>query len=215
MHRCQGDNTDIKTALLHYRNTPLDFQFSSPVNILMNMSLKTILPRLQKSHVSEIDVKNRDMLVLRQKRAEKYYNQTADIKNLNETPFKPDDAVVSRDNLADKIWKQAEIVRASKKKRSYDIKNAQGRVLNCNNRMLLPDKTGIKLYQQQEDTTRHSFHMLTLLTLIAHTYYVVRVGDPPMPPNSHLKPAASQNVSEPVRRSSRIKSLKRVNYIKE
>ena len=101
MRRCQGDNTYIKTALLHYRNTPLDSQFGSPFIILMNMSLKTVLPCDEKTLVSEIDVKNRAMLVLRQKRAEKYYNQTADIKNLNKTPFKPGDAVVSRDNLAD------------------------------------------------------------------------------------------------------------------
>lgn len=66
--------------------------------------------------------------------------------------FKPGDAVVFRDSLADKIWRQAKIVKASKNPRSFDIQNEQGRVLNRNSKMLLPDRTGRTMILQDTCT---------------------------------------------------------------
>ena len=125
---------------MQYYNTPIEGA-KSPAMMLMNRCLRTTVPCTDKVLINKSDVENRKLLISRQKSAEDYYNRKVNTKKSKQN-FKPGDAVVYRDSLAEKIWKQAKILRASKNPRSYDIQNEQGRTLNRNTRMLLPDKTG-------------------------------------------------------------------------
>ena len=148
--KCKSDKSDFYLVLLEYRNTPLDSDLGSPADILMNRTLRTRLTKTEKSLATSYDCENRQKLLKRQKGNNKYYERTVDTRRKS-TQFKPGDAAVYRDNLADRIWKQAQILSASGQPRSYDIVNGRGRVLNRNTKMLLPDKTGRALVHQQEE----------------------------------------------------------------
>ena len=80
---------------------------------------------------------NKVALENRQNRATKYYNKNVDIRK-REMLFNPGDAVVFRDNFADRNWKQAQIVKNNGNPRSYDIVTGNGRILNRNTKMFLP-----------------------------------------------------------------------------
>ncbi len=164
--------------------------------------MKTLIPCTTKSLITENDVKNRALLVVRQRVAEKYFYETVDLRK-SERTYKPGDVVVFRDSLADKIWRQAEVVRQSKP-RSYDIQNSAGRILNCNSKILLPDKSGKKLCKQLEEPLYRS-----VVSTGRGSQPSVGTGrqSPSLVPTAPIK-----STPTPVRRSSRIQNIPRVNY---
>ena len=155
LRKCHQDGSDFKIALLQYHNTPLDSNIDSPACLLMGRSLRTRLPCIKSKLINDNDRFYRNLLVNRQDTSHKYYDKNVragktDIK------FKPGDAVVFRDSLADKLWKQARVLSKANNPRSYHIENSQGRILNRNSKMLLPDKTGRNLLKQIEDSPESS-----------------------------------------------------------
>ena len=148
--KCMSDNSDISIALLQYHNTPLSDNVECPAKLLFNRKLKSRVPCPVKHLTNESDVINKLALENRQERMNKYYNKNVDLRK-SEVIYNPGDPVVFRDNLADKIWKQAQIVKNNGNPRSYDIVTGTGRIVNRNSKMLLPDKTGRHFIRERED----------------------------------------------------------------
>ena len=202
--KCKSDNYDMSLALLEFHNTPLPQINVSPASLLMGRKLRTRLPCSEASLINESDIVNRSKLVERQSKSEDAFNKNVDMR-VKEKVYKPGDPVVFRDNLGDRLWKQAKVVKVSKTPRSYYIENMQGRVLNRNSKMLLPDKTGRKLIKQLEDSP----------DVISNDVRLTATSVPLVQP-SPVKVIPPHSVEEKPaglpRRSDRLRSKAPVNY---
>ena len=139
--KCDSDKSDLGIALLQYHNTPLSSNVDSPAKLVLNRTLKSRILCIRNNLTNENDKCNKLALENRQKSTQKYYNKNVDHRR-SEIVYRPGNNVVFRDSLADRNWKQAQIVKNNGNPRSYDIITANRRILNCNVKMLLPDKTG-------------------------------------------------------------------------
>ena len=202
--KCKSDNYDISLALLEFHNTPLPQLDISPAMLLMGRKLRTRLPCSETTLITEADLLNRKKLVKKQNKSEEIYNKNVDLRQ-KERILKPGDPVVFRDNLADRLWKQAKVVKVSKNPRSYYIENMQGRVLNRNIKMLLPDKTGRKLVKQLEDSPNINSGDVRLLA--------TRVPSVQPHPEKVIPPhSVYEKTTGSPRRSKRLMSKPPVNY---
>ena len=202
--KCKSDNYDLTLALLDFHNTPLPQINLSPAKLLMGRKLRTRLPCTEDSLITESDLFNRTKLVNRQVKAEENYNKNVDMRQ-NENSFKPGDPVVFRDNLGDRLWKQAKVIKVSRNPRSYYIENMRGRVLNRNIKMLLPDRTGRKLVKQLEDSSN----------IIPDDVRLSAALVPPGQPNPdqvNSPHSVPEKTTELPRRSSRLRNKTPVNY---
>ena len=205
LKKCNNEGSDFKLALLEYHNTPLDASLGSPAIILMGRSLRTRLPCIDKKLINDNDSVNRKLLCNRQKASQKYFNKNVNPRK-SELRLSPGDAVVFRDSLADKIWKQDKIIRIGSNPMSFDIKNSQGRILNRNSKMLLPDNTGRQLPRQLQDDPSCS-NPATLTT------FPEPVPGSNVREHSQLSPPSRLTTAPPIiRRSRRIASKQPVNY---
>ena len=137
--RCKGNLDNVNMCLLDYRATPLSPQLGSPHNLLMGRDVKTNLPYLQSSLVTERDCKNRKLLLDRQAASAQYYNRNA-TKSFD--MCNPGDIVIYKDGKSDKTWRQAKVVSVDRKFRSYTLLNSVGNVITRNRSMVIQDKTG-------------------------------------------------------------------------
>ena len=74
--KCIVDGTDLNIAILNYRNTPLGQGLSSPAVLLFSRNLRTKIPCVEKFLVNKTDLETKKLLQNRQNVADKYYNRT-------------------------------------------------------------------------------------------------------------------------------------------
>ena len=102
----------------------------------MNRNLRTLIPCVPYILQSN-DSKYKPLLEKRQVKSKLCFDKTAvDRTRL----FKPGDFVVFKDNQASKSWSKGMILRKISP-RSYDIIKENGRTVNRDSQMMLPDKT--------------------------------------------------------------------------
>ena len=125
---------DPHTALLDYRNTPLDIGLS-PAQLFLNRRLKTSLPTsaplLSPKHINVKEVQDR--LKTRQKKYKEYFD-----KHSHELrPLKIGEPVVM---LTGDKWSHAKVVEKHISPRSYIVKTPSGNKFRRNRKHLKPTK---------------------------------------------------------------------------
>ena len=141
--RCKGNIDDINMCLLDYRATPITPAIPSPHNILFGRNVKTSMPCLQESLITESDRVNRKLLEDRQEKYASYYNRNA-VKSFKLCD--PGDLVVYKDGPTDKTWHRAKVVSVDREFRTYTLLNSLGNLITRNRSSVLPDKTGRAFY---------------------------------------------------------------------
>ena len=200
IRKCKRDNSDLQLALLDYRNTPLSSELDSPAKLLLNRNLRTLIPCLP-AVLEGNDGKYRKLLEKRQVVAKQCYDKTAIVRNQF---FKPGDCVVFKENLDSKSWLKGMIL-TKVSPRSYDIIKENGRIVNRDAQMILPDKTstqGFTVIPEDQLLPSHSNKALSRSPLL----------DPQTErPTSSVLESRNDYEKAP-RRSRRLADKARLNY---
>jgi hypothetical protein len=158
--KCIESRTELELALLHYRNTPVDYCILSPCELFFNRKLRTLIPIQSKLLLPKnIDFKKqRQMLVRRQSKQKMYYDKS--VKFLK--PLKASDKVYIR---KDDIWVIGHVVRKFND-RSYLVKEDGSDVILRRNRYFLKpyfiNNSGYISDSESEDEAHEESHVIEL-----------------------------------------------------
>ena len=133
MKKCSEDRSDPYLALLALRTTKNSTN-SSPDEILMNRKLRTILPRIDKTHVTEKEKILQEHKMKMNSQLKSYYDQNSrDIP-----PLQQGETVRYQENGR---WQRlGKVIDKHHQQRSYNIVNDNGNIIRRNRQHLIPSK---------------------------------------------------------------------------
>ncbi|XP_056642612.1 uncharacterized protein K02A2.6-like [Diorhabda sublineata] len=127
LKKCLKENSDIHTALLQYRNSPLKYIGYSPAELLMSRICKTKVPINSSLLHPKLCEDVSEKLLRRQNIYRSYYDK----KSKDLKPLEPKTNVTIFDHVKNK-WEPAQIVSKHSSPRSYLVKDSFGNVIRRN-----------------------------------------------------------------------------------
>lgn len=138
LKKCTNDNTDIKLALLNYRNTPRNDALGSPNQRLMSRTTRSLLPTNTKQLRPQAVEGVSEMLRKAREQQKQYYDRNTRAA----TPLQVGEQVrLQQDH---RNWTGAQVVSRSNVPRSYTVRTDDGRTYRRNSSQLRSTRATIE-----------------------------------------------------------------------
>lgn len=179
--KCETDKSDLYLALLLYRNTPKQSQYS-PAELCMSRKLRTVVPTVKENLLPKLcDMHKIKELNEKQKSYSKfYYNKHTKMLK----PLHVGDKVLFKHKPEDKKWSPGIIIQVGPEPRSYIIKSELGQ-FRRNRQFIL----------EQSTHTHHFTQNTTQSTPVNKNTFVKTQNDPLVHGNTR-----SRHICKPVHR---------------